>query len=59
MPTILRIEGFRFFFFSNEGREKPHVHIESGENYAKYWLNQWFWQNHLVTILPNFLICES
>ena len=38
MPTILRIEGFRFFFFSNEGREGPHVHIESGENYAKYWL---------------------
>jgi hypothetical protein len=38
MPTILRIEGYRFFFFSNEGHERPHVHIESGEKYAKYWL---------------------
>jgi hypothetical protein len=26
VPTILRHEGFRFFFFSNEGFEPPHVH---------------------------------
>jgi len=38
MPTILRIRGYRFFFFSNEGNEPPHIHIESGENYAKFWL---------------------
>jgi hypothetical protein len=38
MPTILRKYGYRFFFFSNEGRGKPHIHIESGDNYAKYWL---------------------
>jgi uncharacterized protein DUF4160 len=28
MPTILRWKGFRFFFFSNEGDEPPHVHAE-------------------------------
>ncbi|MDI6853570.1 MAG: DUF4160 domain-containing protein [Deltaproteobacteria bacterium] len=39
MPTILRIQGYRFFFFSNEGFEKPHIHVESGDNYAKFWLN--------------------
>lgn len=38
MPTILRKEKYRFFFFSNEGSESPHIHIESGENYAKFWL---------------------
>ena len=38
MPTILRIKKYRFFFFSNEGNEFPHIHIESGENYAKFWL---------------------
>ena len=38
MPTVLRIRGYRFFFFSNEGREAPHIHVESGENYAKFWL---------------------
>ena len=38
MPTILRIDGYRFFFFSNEGTEPAHVHVESAECYAKFWL---------------------
>ena len=38
MPTVLRIAGFRFFFFSNEGDESPHVHVERAESYAKFWL---------------------
>ena len=38
MPTIHRERGYRFFFWSNERNEPPHVHVESGENYAKVWL---------------------
>jgi hypothetical protein len=38
VPTILRIDGYRFFFFSNEGFEPPHAHVESAERYAKFWL---------------------
>lgn len=38
VPTILRKDGFRFFFFSNEGFEPAHIHIEAGEGYAKFWL---------------------
>lgn len=38
MPTVLIVGSFRFFFFSNEGGEPVHVHVESGEKYAKYWL---------------------
>ncbi len=38
LPTILRIGKFRFFFFSNEGKEPPHIHIESEDKYAKFWL---------------------
>ncbi len=34
MPTILRVNGYRFFFFSNE-HEPIHVHIEKGDKYAK------------------------
>jgi hypothetical protein len=30
--------GYRFFFFSNEGNEPPHIHIEKAEAHAKYWL---------------------
>ncbi|MEQ8189990.1 MAG: DUF4160 domain-containing protein [Candidatus Eremiobacterota bacterium] len=39
MPTVLKINGHRFFFFSNEGNEPAHIHIESGSKYAKFWLN--------------------
>ncbi|MEM8486845.1 MAG: DUF4160 domain-containing protein [Bacteroidota bacterium] len=39
MPTVLRIGPYRFFFFSNEGNEPPHVHVERDEKAAKFWLN--------------------
>jgi hypothetical protein len=38
MPTLLRIEGFRFFFYSSERQEPPHVHVEKGDGEAKLWL---------------------
>ncbi|TAE52631.1 MAG: DUF4160 domain-containing protein [Bacteroidetes bacterium] len=38
MPTILRIGGFRFFFYSNEGTEPPHIHVERADAVAKFWL---------------------
>ena len=37
-PTVLRIGRYRFFFFSNEGHEPPHVHVQDGNNLAKFWL---------------------
>ncbi len=39
MPTAMRSGGNRFFFFSNEGNEPPHIHVESAEKYAKFWLD--------------------
>ena len=39
MPTILTEKGFRFFFFSREGKEPIHVHVEKGDGYAKFWLS--------------------
>lgn len=40
MPSVLRVEGYRFFFYSDEGnpREPPHIHVVSGEKTAKFWL---------------------
>jgi hypothetical protein len=38
MPTVPRIGSTRFFFFSNEGSEPPHIHIEQGDALAKFWL---------------------
>ena len=39
MPTVLRIKGYQFFFFSLEGKEPPHIHVEQAERYAKLWLD--------------------
>jgi hypothetical protein len=38
MPTLLAADGYRFFFFSNEGQEPPHVHVRRGDGLAKVWL---------------------
>jgi len=38
MPTVLRSGRYRFFFFSNEGREPPHIQVKAGEDEAKFWL---------------------
>ena len=39
MPTVLRAEGYRFFFYSRENNEPPHIHIEQGDRVAKFWLD--------------------
>jgi len=38
MPEVLRIQGYRFFFFSRERAEPHHIHVEQAERYAKFWL---------------------
>jgi hypothetical protein len=38
MPTILRENGCRFFFYSLENKEPAHIHVEKGDNAAKFWL---------------------
>lgn len=35
MPTVFYIDGFRFFFYSNEHLPK-HIHIEKAEKTAKF-----------------------
>jgi len=39
MPTVLRLLGFRFFFYSNEGTDPSHIHVEKGDCEAKFWLD--------------------
>ena len=40
MPVVLRIDGLKFMFYSNEGipLEPIHIHVQSGRNEAKFWL---------------------
>jgi len=39
VPTVLEADGFRFFFYSNEGTEPRHIHVEKGSGEAKFWLD--------------------
>ncbi len=39
MPTVLRLEGYRFFFYSRENNEPSHIHVEMGDALAKFWLD--------------------
>lgn len=32
------IEGYAFYFFSNENNEPAHVHVRKGDGLVKYWL---------------------
>lgn len=34
----MRIKGYRFYFFSNEGVEPKHIHIEKADANGKMWL---------------------
>ena len=38
MPTVLRRGPFRFYFFSHEPNEPPHVHVDRNDESAKVWL---------------------
>jgi hypothetical protein len=37
-PTVARIGPYRFYFFSHEPHEPPHVHVDREQYSAKFWL---------------------
>ena len=39
MPTIYRQNGYRFYFYSHEPNEPPHIHVDKGEASIKVWLD--------------------
>jgi hypothetical protein len=38
MPTVLRSGPYRFYFYSGDRDEPPHVHAARDANEAKFWL---------------------
>jgi hypothetical protein len=38
MPTVFWVGPYRFFFYSGDGGEPPHVHVERDADMAKFWL---------------------
>ncbi|MEB3342628.1 MULTISPECIES: DUF4160 domain-containing protein [unclassified Okeania] len=39
MPTVLRFEAYRFYFYSHEPNEPPHIHVDRDNLSAKFWLS--------------------
>ena len=39
MPSALRVGPYRFFFYSADGADPSHVHVEREEKCAKFWLD--------------------
>lgn len=39
MPTVLRDGGYRYYFLSGDRGEPPHVHVQGGDGFAKFWLS--------------------
>jgi hypothetical protein len=41
MPKVFEINGYKFFFYSNEGnpKERCHIHVRKAGNEAKLWLS--------------------
>jgi hypothetical protein len=40
LPTVLRANGYRFYFYSHEPGEPAHVHVDKGGASAKVWLDR-------------------
>ena len=40
MPVVLRVNGYKFFFYEADvANEPPHVHISKDDNEAKFWID--------------------
>jgi hypothetical protein len=40
MPVVLRVAGYKFFFYQADvANEPPHVHVTKEGNEAKFWLD--------------------
>jgi len=39
MPTVLRSGPYRFYFYSHEPSEPPHIHVDREDLSAKFWLD--------------------
>ena len=62
MPALLRVGGYRFFFYSLEDHEPQHIHVAHAGRYAKLWLdpvtlasNRGF-RSHELTVIQRLVL---
>lgn len=52
MPTVLFINGYRFFFYAGDGNEPTHIQVEKGDGTAKVWLEPKLIANTFMVLNP-------
>ncbi len=54
MPVILRLNGYRFFFYSNEGDhlEPAHIHVSKAGDEAKTGLSLLLYWLEMMVLMP-------
>jgi len=62
VPAVFRVRGYRFFFYSMEGREPPHIHAVHAGRLAKFWLepvrlaNNYDFRSHELTEIRQIVL---
>jgi hypothetical protein len=63
MPDVLRIGPYRFYFWSRENREPPHIHVKRDRKEAKFWLEpavslaqNWGFARHELTVVRRLVV---
>ncbi|MFQ5674960.1 MAG: DUF4160 domain-containing protein [bacterium] len=58
MPVILRIKGYRFWFYQADLDEPPHVHVAKEGKEAKYWVDRSLWHDQVGFEIMNSMKLE-
>ena len=40
MPTVRVVGPYRFYFYSHEPNEPPHIHVDRDDFSAKFWIDE-------------------
>ncbi len=56
MPTVKIIGPYRFFFYSGDGDEPPHIHVERDNYTAKFWFGR---LGHKIVVASNGKNCTK
>jgi len=62
MPTVLTSGPYRFYFYSHEPNEPPHIHVDRDNLSAKFWLNSaqlaqnFGFRNHEVSKIESIVV---
>jgi len=64
MRTVLRSGPYRFYFYSHEPNEPPHIHVDRDDWSAKFWLSpvqlaaNWGFRAHELREIQSIVVAQ-